>query len=57
MFLEIFCKKEKKNVLINIHEYANELIYIFEYQIKGQCLRFSLLPTLSFYVEDWLSYD
>ena len=41
----------KKNVLTNIHEYANELICIIDKQMKGQCLSFSLVPTLSLYVE------
>ena len=36
---------------MNIHEDANVLICIFEYQIKGQCLRFDLVPTLLIYVE------
>ena len=26
----------RKNVSVNIHEYANELIFNFEYQIKRQ---------------------
>ena len=43
-------------VLINIHEYENELICICEYQIKGQCLSFKLVPTLSLYVEHRLRY-
>ena len=44
-------------ILMNIHEYANELICIFEYQIKGQCQSFKLVPTLSLYVKHRLSYD
>ena len=35
----------------NIHEYTNELICIFEYQMKGQCLSLNLVTTLSLYVE------
>ena len=31
--------------------YANELICIFEYRMKGQYLSFKLVPNLSFYVE------
>ena len=36
---------------MNIHEYANVLICVFEYRIKGQCLRFDLVPTLLIHVE------
>ena len=39
-----------KKVLVYIHDYANELICIFEYRMKGQCLSFNL-SNLSLYVE------
>ena len=42
---------------MNIHEYANVLICIFEYQIKGHCLRFDLVPTLLIYVEHRLRHE
>ena len=42
---------------MNSHEYANALICICEYQIKGQCLRFELVPTLPIYVEHMLRYE
>ena len=42
---------------MNIHEYANELIYIFKHQIKGLCLRFNLISTLSIYVEHGLRHE
>ena len=53
----VFADFSQNNVLINILEYANELICIFEYQIKVQCLSFKLVPTLSPYVKHRLSYD
>ena len=51
-----------KQVLMNSHEYANELkqnvlICISDYQIKEQCLRFCLVPTLPNYVEHRLRYE
>ena len=52
-----FAGFSKKNVFINIHEYANELICIFAYQIKAQCLSYNFVQTLSLYVEPRLSYD
>ena len=52
--MEIFWKK---NVLNNIHEYANKLIYMFEYQLEGLHLRFNLAQTVSLYVEHRLNYD
>ena len=45
------------NVSVNIHEYANKLICLFEYQMKWQCRSFNLVPTLLLYVEHRLSYD
>ena len=39
---------------MNIHEYANKLICIFEYNVNGQCLSFCLVPILSIYVEQRL---
>ena len=36
---------------MNVHEYSNELICIFEYHIKGQPLRSYLAPILSVCVE------
>ena len=33
-------------VFINIHEYTNYLICIFDHGIKGLCLRFNLIPSL-----------
>ena len=56
--LPCFCRFfSQNNVLINIHEYTYELICTFEHQIKGQCLRYKLVPTLSLYVKHRLSYD
>ena len=37
-FLQIF---RKKKALVYIHDDANELISIFEYGMKGQCLSFN----------------
>ena len=42
---------------MNSHEYSNVLICIFEYQIKGQCLSFDLVPTLLIYVEHRLRHE
>ena len=42
---------------MNIHEYSNALICIFQYQIKGQCLRFDLVPTFLIYVEHRLGNE
>ena len=42
---------------MNIHEYANELICILDYQIKGKYLRFYEVPTLPIYVEHMLRYE
>ena len=36
-------------VFINIHEYANKIICIFDHEIKGLCLRFNLVPSLVAY--------
>ena len=33
-------------VFINIHEYANKIICIFDHGLKGLCLRFNLVPRL-----------
>ena len=57
LIYHVFADVSQNSVLINIHEYANELICIFEYQVKGQCLSFKLVPTLSFYFKHRLSYD
>ena len=40
---------------MKIHEYANELICIYEYK-KGQCLGFYLEPILSIYIDHRLRY-
>ena len=40
-----------------IHEYANKLICIFEYQIKRQCQSLHLVSTLSNYDEHRLRYE
>ena len=45
-----------KNVLMNIQEYSNELICVFEYPIKGQFLRSYLVPILSICFEHRLRY-
>ena len=42
---------------MNIHEYANDLICIFENWVKGQHVSFNLVPTLSIYAEHRLGYD
>ena len=47
-FLKIFCKKR---VLVYIYDYANELICILEYVMKGHYLSFNFVPNLSLYVE------
>ena len=36
-------------VFINIHEYANKIICIFDDGIKGLCLSFNLVPSLVAY--------
>ena len=36
-------------VFINIHEYANGLIYISDHRKNGLCLSFNLVPSLVFY--------
>ena len=46
-FLQIF---RKKKALVYIHDDANELISIFEYGMKGQCLSFNLVSDLSLYI-------
>ena len=42
---------------MNTHEYANELICILEYQIKGKYLRIFGISTLPIYVEHMLRYN
>ena len=36
-------------VFINIHEYANGMIYISDHRNNGICLGFNLVPSLMFY--------
>ena len=48
MFFYVFSLIYK--VFINIHEYANDIICIFDNGIKGLCLSFNLLPSLVAYV-------
>ena len=36
-------------VIINIREYANEIIYISDHRKKGMCLSFNLVPYLMLY--------
>ena len=36
-------------VFINIHEYANEMIYISDHRKNGMCLSFNLVPSLVVY--------
>ena len=36
-------------VFINIHEYANEMIYISDHTKNDLCLSFHLVPSLVFY--------
>ena len=36
-------------VFINIHEYANGMIYISDHRKNGLCLSFNLVPSLVFY--------
>ena len=36
-------------VFINIHEYANKIISIFDHGLKGLCLSFNLVPHLVAY--------
>ena len=33
-------------IFINIHEYANKMIYISDNRNKGMCLSFNLAPSL-----------
>ena len=33
-------------IIINIHKYANKMIYKFEHRIKDMCLTFNLTPNL-----------
>ena len=35
-------------VLINIHEYANGMIYMSDHRKHGPCLSFNLVPSLVF---------
>ena len=53
----IFMNPHLKKVLMNIHEYANELICIFEYQLKRQCLSLHLVSILSNYDEYRVRYE
>ena len=41
---------------MKINEYVNELICIYDYLTKGQCLWFHVVPTLLIYVEQRLIY-
>ena len=43
MFLAI------KLELVNIHQYANQLICIYELNTNRQCCSFNLIPNLMFY--------
>ena len=53
-----FLKKWTKNhFLINIHEYANELINIMTHQNKDQCICSILVPSLLTYAHTWVRYD
>ena len=36
-------------VFINIHEYENKIVSIFDHGIKGLCLSFNLVPSLVVY--------
>ena len=36
-------------VFINIHEYANKIIYKSDHMTKGQCLHFNLVPSFVLY--------
>ena len=49
MFLLCFSLKDFKNlrILINIHEYANKIICIFDNGIKSLYLSFNLVPSFS----------
>ena len=47
---------QKSWVLMNINEYSNELICIYEYHIKWQSLSSYLVPVLSICVEHRLRY-
>ena len=42
---------------MTIYEYANGLICIFEYWVKGQHVSFNFVPTLSLYAEHRMAYD
>ena len=49
--LNIFTDFLPKIDLVNTHKYANQLICIFEFYTKGQCLSFNLVRNLMFYNE------
>ena len=48
MFL---CFSPISKVFMNIHEYENNIICIFDHEIKGLCLSFDLVPSLVAYDE------
>ena len=43
--------------LINIHEYANQIICITGHEMKGSCLSFNLVPSLVVFDKYKLKYD
>ena len=43
----LFTRFPHFNVFINIYEYANLIICIFDHKMKGLCLSFNLVPILS----------
>ena len=45
------------NIFINIHEYANLIICIFEHWIKVLCLNIQLVPSLKVSDELLLRYE
>ena len=44
-------------ILINIYEYANKIICIFDHGIKGLYLSFNLVPSLVGYDKEQLRCD
>ena len=44
-------------VFINIHEYANDMIYRSDHTKNNLCLSFNLVPSLVFYDKKHLTID
>ena len=44
------------HILINIHEYANKVIYIYAHRFIVQGLSFTMVPVWLFYLSYWSGY-